>query len=827
MLVGECLEILLVGADLLGLGHLGLLRDTHLRKEHLAQLPRRVDVERRLPGLGADSGLEFGHRAVQFDGIFGQRRAVDPHARHLDVGQHLDHRFLDLEVEVVQSDALDHRQEHLLELQRDVGVLGGVLLHAFDIHQIHRQLLLALANERLDLDGPVVEVAFGQRVHVVPRLGVKQVVEDHRIVLAPADGHAEPPEHHQVELDILTDLGDPRILEYRTDDLCIFGRALLAEGHVPRLVGFDGERHADDAVVEDVEPRRLGVEAELVPHGELADKLPERFGIAHQQVFVGRILRRAELHRVGSLLQLGNGNRTPKRFDGLAEEVALPGQRGLFRRRGLRPGHLGQLALLLLTRSVGQRLGGREVGQIVEEGLEVEFGEERLQIVEVGRTDRELLLAEIDRHVQTNRRQPLGQTEVVAPCGDLLALPPLDRSDVVEDTLDRSPLLHQFAGRLLADARDPRNIVRGVTPQGEDVAHEYRIVDAVLLADGLAVHDLDRPVGTLLLVDAAVFAYQLPVVLVGRHHVDVVAGRSPLLREGADHVVGLIALDFENRDAHGFEHPLDIGHRNEYVLRSLGAVGLVFGEDLAAETATLGIERHAQQVGALTLLDVAEELHEAEDHRGVHSVAVAHRAAQEGVIVLEEQRVGVYQEEFFHSGAVCVASFTGAWNVSCGVVLGEPLGKRRGRLVEPQRMEPDPFRQAGGDAAGEVGEHVLARGLIVHDDDIRKAFPEGLPDGTSPFGVAQDEGVVEARDDLLVHDALEHAEIHHHAVFRVSGIGHGPPGHRDEEPIGVPVNLAARTVVPVECVGRLERKFLGQSDYCHTTKIRKNSVRTT
>ena len=246
------------------------------------------------------------------------------------------------------------------------------------------------------------------------------------------------------------------------------------------------------------------------------------------------------------------------------------------------------------------------------------------------------------------RRRLSPHAAIFSPCRPL-----------IEATLSRirstvPPLLHQFAGRLLANARDPRNIVRGVAPQGEDVAHEHRIVDAVFLADGLAVHDLDRPVGALLLVDAAVFAHQLTVVLVGRHHVDVVAGRSPLLREGADHVVGLIALDFENRDAHGFEHPLDVGHRDEYVLRSFGAVGLVFGEDLAAETAPLGIERHAQQVGALALLDVAEELHEAEDHRGVHSVAVAHRAAQEGVIVLEEQRVGVYQEEFFFIAGLCV-----------------------------------------------------------------------------------------------------------------------------------------------------------------------------
>ena len=68
----------------------------------------------------------------------------------------------------------------------------------------------------------------------------------------------------------------------------------------------------------------------------------------------------------------------------------------------------------------------------------------------------------------------------------------------------------------------------------------------------------------------------------------------------------------------------------------------------AAEAPAGRIERHAQQVGVFALLDIAQELHEAEDHRGVHAVAVAHGTPQKGVVVFEDQRVGVYQKEFFH-----------------------------------------------------------------------------------------------------------------------------------------------------------------------------------
>ena len=217
---------------------------------------------------------------------------------------------------------------------------------------------------------------------------------------------------------------------------------------------------------------------------------------------------------------------------------------------------------------------------------------------------------------------------------------------MVEEVFRRAPRLPQFARALLADAGHARNVVRRVAPQREDVAHEHGIGNAVLGLDGRTVHHLDTV--ALLLVDAAAVVHQLPVILVGRDHVDLIPGRGALLGKGADHIVGLVPGDFEHRNAHGVEHPLHVGHRQQDVLGRLRAVGLVFGVDRAAERAAFGVERHAQQVGMLALLDVAQELREAEHHRGVHPGAVAHGTPHEGIIILEHQRIGVDKKQFFH-----------------------------------------------------------------------------------------------------------------------------------------------------------------------------------
>ena len=139
---------------------------------------------------------------------------------------------------------------------------------------------------------------------------------------------------------------------------------------------------------------------------------------------MGRRLGRPELHRLGFGLKFGHRNllRRRKRHDGVAEQIALSRQRGLLRRGRLGAGHLRQLGLRLLARTFGKRLGGCEVRQIVHKSLEIQFGEDPAQLVDMRVANREVLLAEGDRHVEADGRQALGQPQVVGPPGDLLAL---------------------------------------------------------------------------------------------------------------------------------------------------------------------------------------------------------------------------------------------------------------------------------------------------------------------------------------------------------------------------------------------------------------------
>ena len=152
------------------------------------------------------------------------------------------------------------------------------------------------------------------------------------------------------------------------------------------------------------------------------------------------------------------------------------------------------------------------------------------------------------------------------------------------------------------------------------------------------------------------------------------------------------------------------------------------------------------------------------------------------------------------------------------VVLRHPFGIGGCRFIESERMERNSLRQARCDAVREVGEQVLAGGLVGSGNDVAETPAERFDQRAGRFGRPQHERMVEPRDDLLVHDAFEHAEIHHHAAFGILRPLRRNAFHRYEQSVGVAVYLAARPVVPFEGVRRLERKFLGQSDYCHIRK---------
>ena len=156
MAICERLNVLLVGSELLCFGHSGLGVDAQLRKEHLAQLTRRIDIERRLVSQLADLPFEVGELFLQLDLVFGQRRRVDSHARPLHIGQHVDHRLLDLLIEILKPRLAHFGPQRVLQLERHVGILGCIFCHTIDGYQVHRELLGTTPDEGFDLDRRVI-----------------------------------------------------------------------------------------------------------------------------------------------------------------------------------------------------------------------------------------------------------------------------------------------------------------------------------------------------------------------------------------------------------------------------------------------------------------------------------------------------------------------------------------------------------------------------------------------------------------------------------------------------------------------------------------------
>ena len=113
------------------------------------------------------------------------------------------------------------------------------------------------------------------------------------------------------------------------------------------------------------------------------------------------------------------------------------------------------------------------------------------------------------------------------------------------------------------------------------------------------------------------------VFIAGDDH-DIHAALHGLARDGADHVVGLVAWILERGHAHGLEEPL--GHRN--LLEQLGwrftAVGLVGGEFLLAQRLAFALEHRGKIVGLMHGTELFEHRVEDEHHFGGRSLRRAH-----------------------------------------------------------------------------------------------------------------------------------------------------------------------------------------------------------
>ena len=227
----QLLQHFLAGDELSFLGLAGLLHQLHLVEQHVAHLLGRGDVE-GVPRLPVDALLQLLQSFAQSLGSLLQRLGVQPHARQLHVRQHVDQWHLDVPEQPLGVHFLQLRLQDVLQPQRDVRVLGGVLID-FPGRQVpHVGLLLSLgAYQLFYVDGLVVEIHLRHVVHVVPQLGLQEVVGYHRVEQAASHLHAIVPQHLYVVLDVLSHLQYPLVFVNGFEDGDHFLGLLPLTGH--------------------------------------------------------------------------------------------------------------------------------------------------------------------------------------------------------------------------------------------------------------------------------------------------------------------------------------------------------------------------------------------------------------------------------------------------------------------------------------------------------------------------------------------------------------------------------------------------------------------
>ena len=155
MFAGKRLQRLLVGDILPGLGLARLLHQLELLEEQFAHLLRRAYVQRLIAGKRLSLFLYLDKLRRHDLRTLRQREVVDEHSVALHARQHLDERHLDVKE---QFALLVHHLlfQHIVQLQRDVGILSRVLGNISHRHVTHRLLRLACTYERIDVDGSII-----------------------------------------------------------------------------------------------------------------------------------------------------------------------------------------------------------------------------------------------------------------------------------------------------------------------------------------------------------------------------------------------------------------------------------------------------------------------------------------------------------------------------------------------------------------------------------------------------------------------------------------------------------------------------------------------
>jgi hypothetical protein len=184
----------------------------------------------------------------------------------------------------------------------------------------------------------------------------------------------------------------------------------------------------------------------------------------------------------------------------------------------------------------------------------------------------------------------------------------LDGGRILEDGVERPETRHQRRRRLLPDARHPRDPVRRIADEPEDIG------DA-LGNDAEALGDLghaDAPAAHLV-VELDVVPDDLHQILVGSHYHRAQPGPTRLSGQRSDHVVGLDPGHLDHRDPHRVHERPNVGKLRPELVGQWRAVLLVLRVTLVPERGTRSVEDADHAFRALVPEQLEQHASESQD----------------------------------------------------------------------------------------------------------------------------------------------------------------------------------------------------------------------
>ncbi len=242
-----------------------------------------------------------------------------------------------------------------------------------------------------------------------------------------------------------------------------------------------------------------------------------------------------------------------------------------------RPGGSGRRSRCALSRARSDRRRGgdthrHEIGELRNQGAELELREQRRQHVGVGCAYPQLFEVECDRHIAPQRHELARQAGVVGLCEQRFAGALAgDVGGLRQNPVEVAVGLEQLHGGLLADPLHARNVVGAVTDQREVVDDPFgrnaepfagiRLIDPLFLDGRLAaasrVEQRDSRTD------------QLVKVFVARDDDGLQPVGDRVLRECRHDIVGLVAVDRDDRYVERIEDLTDPFERTVEVLLQL------------------------------------------------------------------------------------------------------------------------------------------------------------------------------------------------------------------------------------------------------------------